>query len=455
MVDFEGGLFLNQHFTDTLLQFLVNDREFLKTGSHLIDLDDFMKRAPKIGNERAIVAKMALDFWNRYREPIGKMLRVDVEEISRKTKMSPEGKKRLLDYAATLTNGHKRIAPDVMLERVRQYRTEHKLSLAMTQMTARFENGNLTTTEFLELARKAVEDVGKEPGRPTNIFSEKQLEARIARRWLQQQRQRFPVLLIDPIDRLVRIIARRHLGLIIAPYGRGKSMFFIWLALAYSLQGLNVMLFTLEDPQEDVEDRFDAAITALPLSRLTEVPEKLRERFKSYRKRLRTRLKVVDGTDGSMTVGGIENIYEQERNRGFTADAVLVDYDDELRPAVRRQERRMEFADIYRDFRAFLGRHDLIGWTASQTGRQTQDMKIIGGKHIAEDISKARKASFVMALGQGDWGPDSIFLWVDKHRYDTEHVGANIMTDKARSLFFDREATLKRERLEAEKQSNE
>jgi hypothetical protein len=81
-------------------------------------------------------------------------------------------------------------------------------------------------------------------------------------------------------------------------------------------------------------------------------------------------------------------------------------------------------------------------------------MKIISGKYIAEDISKIRKASFALSLGQGEWGDDSIFLWVAAHRYDRQHVGGNILTNKEKSLFYDREKTLEREKIEQAKKED-
>ncbi len=75
-------------------------------------------------------------------------------------------------------------------------------------------------------------------------------------------------------------------------------------------------------------------------------------------------------------------------------------------------------------------------------------MRIIGGKHIAEDISKMRKCTFALSLGQGDWGEESIFVWVAKNRNGKQHVGANILTAKESALFFDRDSTLKREAIE-------
>lgn len=448
--------FLNDpHFCDTLLGFLIHDREFCKTASHMLTREDFKGIDKGSGNERMAVAGLALDFYNRYRQPVGKLFKVELIEYARKTGWKEANKSRLLEYGDTLMgNGHKRVAPDAALEKVKSYKIELELARAIDSMQNHLATGTLSMEEFLKIAREACERVQFSNDRPTNIFSDKELEKRMARRELQTRRTRYPALLIDPLDRMIRIIARKHLGLILAPYKRGKTMLFVWIALAYVLQNMNVLYFTLEDPKEDVEDRFDAAITNLPMSRLTENPEKVRERFQRFKKYARSKLKVVDGTDGGTSIAMVENTFDQERSRGFVADAVLIDYDDEISPPRKQQERRMEFADIYRAFRSMLARHELIGWTASQTDRRSEDMKIIGGKHTAEDISKIRKASFALSIGQGEWGDDSVFLWVPAHRYDRQHVGGNIMTNKEKSLFYDREKTLAREKLELAKKED-
>jgi hypothetical protein len=451
----EDSFLSDPHFQDTLLSFLIHDREFCKTASHMLTREDFKGIDKGAGNERMAVAGLALDFYNRYRQPVGRMLKVELIEYARKTGWREANRDRLLEYGESfLSNGHKRVAPDAALEKVKSYKTELELARAIDNMQNHLETGTLSMDEALKIVREASEKVQWNSERPTNIFSDKELEKRMARRELQTHRQRFPALLIDPLDRLIRIIARKHLGLILAPYKRGKTMFFVWLALAYVLQHLNVLHFTLEDPKDDIEDRFDAAITNLPMSRLTENPERTKIRFQRYKKYARTKLKVVEATDGQCTIPFIENTFEQERSRGFVADVILIDYDDEIRPVKKQQERRMEFADIYRDFRAMLSRHELIGWTASQTTRKSDEMKIISGKYVAEDISKIRKASFALSLGQGEWGDDSIFLWVAAHRYDRQFVGGNIIANKEKSLFYDREATIAREKIEQAKQED-
>jgi hypothetical protein len=100
-------------------------------------------------------------------------------------------------------------------------------------------------------------------------------------------------------------------------------------------------------------------------------------------------------------------------------------------------------ADIYRDLRQLASRKNAILWTAAQTKRSTASKRILGGDDLAEDISKVRKVAMALSLGQGDWGEDSIFIWVAAHKFDRQHIGCNIMSNKNRMLIYDREATLK------------
>lgn len=454
------------NFQDEMIRFLANDREFLRVASRILLPEDFPKVGVDDSFERKVIATISLNFWNHYKEPVGKLLRAEVLEHIRQREQSddkkfkdeqkgynPESIKRLLEYVEHCSPSKKRIAGDAILQRVRDYKTHVWMIKASDQLMNYAKSNSLTIERFKTLTTEGLKGVSNDIPAPSDIFSEEELESRISRRALQVKRERFPVLLIDPLDSMIRVIARKHMGLVLAPYKRGKTMLFIFMALAYALQGLNVLFFTLEDPKEDIEDRFDAAIANMPLSRIAEMPDVVRHRFMRFKRLLKARLKVVDGTDGTTTVAAIEATWQQERNEGFTADVIIIDYDDEIRPQKKQPERRFEFAEIYKDLRAVLARTGCIGWTASQTSRASEDLKIISGKHVAEDISKVRKASFVLSLGKGDWGPDSIFLWVAAHRYDRQDVGCHILTNKKNGLFYDRDATVKREKEERAKKA--
>jgi hypothetical protein len=220
------------------------------------------------------------------------------------------------------------------------------------------------------------------------------------------------MILIPEIDRRIRILTRGMLGMVLAQYKVGKSVALVWIARAYALQGLNVLFFTLEDPQELVEDRLDALITDIDMKLMPRKSDVVRRRFRERRDDLHGRIKIVDGTEGGMSVAMMEQIWERERDRGFDADAIIIDYDDEIEPPVayknREIYRRFEFADIYRELRRWAARRQLIIWTAAQAKRgKGEDQKVVAGEDTAEDIQGAKSSSlpgpgYVQAAGLGE-----------------------------------------------------
>jgi hypothetical protein len=434
-------LFDDSRFIDLLVALLVKDRQFLKTCSPMLEHKDFKPKGQSGAKElnRWIIAKLALEHFEKYKEPIRDLLGVELLAYCKKHKMEGSKQKDLVTQGRRLTR-KKVVAVESITDKVVQFKREHKKALAVQEMIELQSRGELTDEKWLELSKQAIAELEGSSYAVSEYFEE--LSTRIDRRGLVKD-NRFPVTLIEPLDAKVRAIARGHVGLVLAPYKRGKSLMLIWLAVAYVLQRLNVLFVTLEDPLLDVEDRFDACVTNLPIRKLATMPKTLKERFQFFKRLVRSRLKIVDGTERKMSIAAIEELWEDERNKGFMADVVIVDYDDEIAPVRKQPERRLELADIYRDMRQFASRKNVFFWTAAQTKRSTASKRILGGDDLAEDISKVRKVSFALSLGQGDWGEDSIFLWVAAHKFDRQHVGCNIMSCKERMMIYDRETTIK------------
>lgn len=433
-----SSAFRDPDFQVKLIAFICRDRKFLKNCFHLLDPDDFKPRKND-GPERWIIASTALEYYRKYRDKIGDLLRSEMLDFARKNKYGDSQRKELLRVVKEIQE-LKLNGADHMESKVVEYKSEQLKMSALEELMNLQESGELTNDAWINICQKAVESNGHSGFETTDYFTDESFELRQARRGKQVTRK-FPLLFIDPLDESIRVVSWGHLGLVMAPYKKGKSLMLAHIALAYALQGLRVLFFTLEDPQPDVEDRLDAMISFLPLKRLHDMPVKLRNRFEQYRRLVRGRLKIVDGTEGGMSVRKIIEVCERERNQGFIVDAVIVDYDDEIVPAQKRKERRHEFADIYRDFGQFLRKNRLIGWLAAQTVRKTENKKVISGDTIAEDISKMRKVTCGLGIGQGDWGDESLYLYVAVHKHDKQHIGWNIMANRNRMVFYDRDAT--------------
>lgn len=447
------SFFRDEEFQTQLVAFLCRDRNFLRQCAHLLEPDDFKPRKPGDPMEIWLVASKALTFYEKYKEPIGGMLRTEILDHCRKVNSSEKQKHRLLLLVDHVRKSHHMVAVDALAEKVLEYKKDRLKRQTIQEIIDLQERGKLTDEKWTELCYGAVKAFGKLDYESSDFFEG--LEIRIARREVHDSAHRYPYFLIDPLDELIKGPGRGHLAIWLAYLGMGKSVALNWMSLAYVLQGLNVLYFTLEDPIEEVENRFDAAVTQVPTKELSEYPKRVRKRFRQHLRLLRTRMRIIDGTEGGFSVARIEDIWDRERNRGFTADAVVIDYDDEIQPLRKHDERRFEFAEIYRSLRQFAARRQLILWTAAQTGRKSEKMRIITTGLTAEDISKVRKARMALGIGVGDWGPDSRYLYVAKNNFGRQFVGRNIIGKFDETLFYDREKTLRRMEKEYEKKKRE
>lgn len=452
------GYMSDPEFREMVLGHLCKDRNFLKRVGGLLEEKDFRAKKGGEGQEIQWVAELAIDWWHEYREPIGPMLGVEVQNLIREgrvanVRIGQRQKEELRELVDRIRKGDTGlVAVEALEKRIIDYKTRQAKRDAIQKLLDYQEKGELTDDRFLRVIYEATKRFGQ-TGKI--IDYETTVKKRIARRQREQLRK-FPFLFIDPLDREVKTIPRGAVGLLIAKYKRGKSLGLTWIARAMALQGYNVLYFTLEDPQDTVEDRFDACMTGVPLKQLNERSNTFRKRFRRARKLLRGKIKIYDGTEGGMSVARMEEVWERCRNQGFTADVVIIDYDDEIQPPEAYKSdsgRRREFADIYRELRRFASKKDVYLWTAAQTRRGKDDAYIVTGDEIAEDISKVRKVGMCIGIGAAykprdpkvGWNENNgRYLYIAAHKWDKQKVGWPIMADMDRAIFYDQEATMKR-----------
>ena len=437
--------FQDPHFQNKVVAHVVKDRLFLKDVGSQLEPDDFKPSDNKSPEQwaRWITGTLALNYFEKYKQPVGQLLRAEVLEYVQKNHASEKQKVSLLNYVDVIRTQTLE-AGKSLVDKIWDFKKERARFEAVEKVIALQNSGELTDEIALQTFRDAVRTFqnGKRPT-ATDFLQDDELDGRVTRRFASL-RTKVPLLFIDPLDMLVKGIARRELGLILAPYKRGKSQALIHIALAYAIQGLNVLFVTAEDTKATVEDRFDAAMTQLPIRELPEKTETLRIRFARMRRYLRGRLFVTDATEGNCTFSLMEKILEEKREEGIIIDALIVDYDDEIVPPLKRKgaSRREEFSDIYRAFRQLLAKHDLFGWTAAQTQRGTEGKKIIRGDDAAEDISKLRKVTMCLSIGNGDdVHEEALYLFVAAHKNDRKMIGTYIRHDMERGVFYHRERT--------------
>lgn len=438
----------DEDFQERLLLFVCRDRNFLKKTSAVLSERDFKPRKGEGSQEAYCIAQLAFKYWHDYREPIGGMLRTEVQDYIRENsrKIGQKSKDKMLLMVDKIKRAEGLVAVEAIERKVAEYKARQAKRRAVHDLIALQEKGELTDRKFREICRDGLaryEHIVK----VSNYSEEKELERRIKRRKKNEHRS-YPNLHIDPLDRAIRTFPKGNIGIGLAKYGTGKSTFSVHLDQAYAMQGHNVLHFTLEDPVEDVEDKLDASFTGIRLRSLSDKSDKLRRRLKRSLAMLRANIRIVDGTDGGMTVGRMEEIWENYRNQGFDAEAVIVDYDEGIDPTVHYKEsggERRESMEIYKELKQFAARRDLWMWVMAQTqrGKKGQRQIIVTGDDAAIDISKIKRTAMGIGIGDGweEWGENGRYLYNFKHRYDSPKKGWPIMGDFKKGIFFDKEAT--------------
>lgn len=431
-------------FQEHLLSFICKDRVFLKKCGHLLNPNDF-KPSRDETDERYIVATLALDFWHKHKSPIGGMLRTEIS-VYTEDHGTADKKKKLLRKLVDRIHNQDPVAVSAIEDKVLSYLKKKLLKDAVEKLIDLQAEGELTVDSFQEEAKKLRDYSGRRRRGVTDFFSRKSFEARQHRR-AHAATQKRPLLMIDDLDSRTRMLGRGDIGLVVGLFKKGKSLLLSHIADAYAKQGLKVLFLTLEDPVEEVEDRMDANVAYMPINKLEKLPRKLRRRFKKFSKRIRGRIKIVDCTDGNLTVREIDDIYEQQRDEGFVADVIIVDYDKEIKAHAKYRERRFEFEEIYTDLRQLASRKGVILWTAAQAKRMKESMKIITGDMVGEDIGKPQKVTMMIGIGQGTSHPKARYLFVAFNKRGKAQIGCEIISDTDRGLIYDREATMLMKRV--------
>lgn len=440
--------FHDSDFQEKLLGPYCRDRNFLKRMSGILSPNDFKPKRGEGMIEAYWIALKAYQYWKDYREPIGGLLKTEMLDYVRenKKKIGTKSRDKLMDLVYSINKGNGIVAVDAIEKKVVDYKRRQQMRHAVHELIDLQENGGLTSDKWIKICRKAVDFVDFDL-KVSDYTKEDSIDKRIKRREKDSDKK-FPVLFIDPLDQEIRTFPRGEYGLGLAMYKRGKSTFAVHIAQAYALQDLDVLIFTFEDPSEMVEDRLDASFTGIPMKRLLEKSKKLRRRMRRRLENIRGKIRVVDATEG-MSLLRVEEIWEQFRNQGFSADVVILEGDENIEPIEHYKgdsgERR-ESVENHKAFKRFVAKRQLYGWITAQTkrGKSEKRKMVVTGDDAATDISKVRRAAMTVGIGDGpeEFPEDGRYIFIPAHRYDKSRVGWPIMGNYAKSIFYDKEATI-------------
>ena len=94
--------FLNPEFQLKLVTLLVKDGKFLRDCGTMVDPDDFEPKAQGESRAAWIIAGAALDYWEKYHDPIGRMLTTELKRLSSENRWGDRLKGDLNEYVRAI-----------------------------------------------------------------------------------------------------------------------------------------------------------------------------------------------------------------------------------------------------------------------------------------------------------------------------------------------------------------
>jgi len=258
--------------------------------------------------------------------------------------------------------------------------------------------GNIETFDKCEsILRKALE-VGDNRDKSINVLSN--IEAAIADDFR------------DPISTGVRLLdevmqgglSKGELGVIVAPFGVGKTTLVTKLANAAKYDadkniGRNVLQIIFEDQEKVIQRKHLSCWTGIELNELQNNKDLLREE-KLKRSEEAGDIEVIKFPSHGTSVTHLRNYIKKKIATGFKPDMILIDYVDCLVPSVQVNDVYAGEGDVMREIETLLSEFDMAGWVAIQGNRSSINAEVVQADQIQGSIKRGQIGHFILSIAK-------------------------------------------------------
>lgn len=192
------------------------------------------------------------------------------------------------------------------------------------------------------------------------------------------------------------------LTVFIAPTGVGKSLFLCNIAASYLQQGKNVLYFTMEMSQQQVEQRIDLNLLDMREDQI-KVMEKMQfvNRIHNLKKKFSGKLRTKEYPSGSAHSGNFRYFIEELKiKEGFVPDIIIIDYLNICSAAaVSRNTGLYEYmGQIALELRGLGQEFKCPVFTATQTNREGTKAVDFDSTDIADSWGVTHHADYIYGI---------------------------------------------------------
>jgi len=195
-------------------------------------------------------------------------------------------------------------------------------------------------------------------------------------------------------------LSRGELGVILAPYGVGKTTILTKIANSAYNQGYNVLQIVFEDMPDVIKRKHLACWSGIDLNDLAERKEDVLAKHKEVTSNRTNDLRIRKFSSEGVTMQTIKSFVRHEISTGFKPDMIVLDYIDCVESTRQYSDEWSGEGNVMRGFESMLSEFSLVGWTAVQGNRSSISADVVTGDQMGGSIKKAQIGHFIMSIAR-------------------------------------------------------
>ena len=211
----------------------------------------------------------------------------------------------------------------------------------------------------------------------------------------------------------------------------GKTAALVYLSRNFMAQRKKVAFYSLEESEEDIEDRMDQCVAGINRKDLIFGP-KIEARLRYFWER--GGLWIKKFPDATTKISELREYTQMLRSAyNFCPDVIILDYADLVCPETRSLIGDLYSGglEVYNHLREWMSEDQLVCWTGMQSNRYADSADVADQKHSGGSIAKPQRANVVISINRGakDIQSNSTTLHIVKNKKGIAGIDIHIRTD--------------------------
>jgi nucleoside-triphosphatase THEP1 len=195
-------------------------------------------------------------------------------------------------------------------------------------------------------------------------------------------------------------LSRGELGVVLAPYGVGKTTILTKIGNTAYNAGYNVLQIVFEDLPPVIKRKHAACWSGIELNSFKEKEEEVLKVVKEKTDGRENDLVIRKFPSEGINMNNIKTYVRHLISIGFKPDVIILDYIDCVESTRRYNDEWSGEGNVMRGFESMLAEYDMAGWTAVQGNRSSISSDVVTGDQMGGSIKKAQIGHFIMSIAR-------------------------------------------------------